>query len=70
MEKPFRRPQRVVVYIKDIIRITGRRPGAARKLYQAILRSFEKQPYQFITLQEFSLYTGIDEEVIENHLRG
>ncbi len=70
MEKPFRRTQRAVVYIKDIARITGRKPGAARNLYRAILRSFEKQPGQFITFQEFSLYTGIDEEVIEHYLRG
>lgn len=70
MEKPFRRTHRAVVYIKDIIRITGRSKSSARNLYRAILRSFEKQPGQFITFNEFSVYTGIDEELIQQFLRG
>ena len=70
MEKPFRRPYRAVVYIKDIIRITGRSKSSARTLYRAILRSFEKQPGQYITFNEFSVYTGIDEELIQQFLRG
>ena len=69
MEKRLRKPQRVVVYIKDIISITGRKPGAARNLYLAILQSFGKEPGQFITFHEFSVYTGIDEEVIQEYLQ-
>jgi len=69
MEKKIRKSSRAVIYVKDIVRITGRGTSAARKLYRAIRRTFEKQPGQFITFSEFSIYTGIDEEVIENYLR-
>jgi hypothetical protein len=69
MEKRFRKPQRVVIYVKDIELITGRKPGAARNLYLAIMRSFEKRRGQFITFQEFSIYTGIDEEMIQQYLQ-
>jgi hypothetical protein len=69
MEKRTRKPQRVVIYIKDIITITGRKKGAARNLYVAILQSFDKRQGQFITYQEFSIYTGISEDVIEQYLR-
>lgn len=61
--------QRLVLYCKDISIITGRKYRAARKLYLAILRAFDKQPKQFVTMQEFSLYTGIREELILNYLK-
>lgn len=59
----------MVIYVKDIILITGRRIDAARKMYRNILRAFDKQPGQFITLQEFSLYTGISEELVQEYLQ-
>ena len=65
----MRKPQRIVIYVKDIVTITGRKPGAARNLYLAILRYFDKRRGQFITFQEFSNYTGIDEEVIQEYLK-
>jgi|JI7StandDraft_1071085.scaffolds.fasta_scaffold24287_4 hypothetical protein len=61
--------QRVVLYCKDISLITGRKYRAARKLYLAILKAFDKQPKQFVTLQEFCLYTGIQEEIVINYLK-
>jgi hypothetical protein len=61
---------RLVIYSKDIEIITGRKPAAARKLYLAIKKFYEKQPDQFITFQEFSIYTGIDESVIQEYLQG
>ena len=68
MNWPQNRPQRVVVYIKDIEVLTGRKPGAARKLYNKILQSFEKKRGQYITYQEFSMYTGICEETVFHFL--
>lgn len=69
MNKSIKKARRVVVYVKDIQLITGRRKGAARNLYRTILRSLGKRPGQFITFQEFSLYTGIDEEMIQEYLQ-
>ncbi len=68
MDRPLKRPLRVVIYIKDIEILTGRKTGAARKLYKEILQSFEKKRGQYITYQEFSIYTGICEEVIYQYL--
>lgn len=69
MEQRTRKPQRAVIYIKDIMTITGRKPGAARNLYQTILRSFDKRPGQFITFEEFSRFTGIREELVMEYLQ-
>lgn len=63
-----RPPQRIVVYAKDIENITGRKPGAARKLLRTIKKAFQKLPDQFVTAQEFSAYTGIEEEIVREYL--
>jgi hypothetical protein len=68
MEKKRRAPVRAVIYIKDVMMITGKKLTAARNLYYSVLEAFQKQPGQFVTLQEFSLYTGISEEVIASYL--
>jgi len=68
-DKLIRKSNRVTIYIKDIALITGRGISSARRLYWAIMKSFDKKPGQFITFQEFSIYTGIDEEVIQDYLR-
>lgn len=69
MSKRIDKNQRVVIYAKDIATITGRKISASRNLYRAILRSFEKQPGQFITLREFSIYTGISEDQAKEYLQ-
>jgi hypothetical protein len=56
-----RRP-RGVIYAKDIENITGKKPTAARKMLYDMRKKFEKKGNQFITVREFCLYTGIDEE--------
>jgi len=61
-------PNRVVVYPKDIENITGRKPRAARKLLQNIKKAFQKEKDQFITAQEFSAYTGIEESIVREYL--
>jgi hypothetical protein len=70
MERPQFRPQRVVVYIKDIEILTGKKPGAARILYYKILQAFEKKRGQYVTAEEFSIYTGICEETVFRTLNG
>jgi hypothetical protein len=70
MEKLIKKSlTRVVIYIKDIENLTGRKPGAARNLYYNILKAFDKKPGQFITYHEFSIFTGIDETVVQEYLR-
>jgi hypothetical protein len=69
MQKIPKKNIRVVVYIKDIEIITGRKRGAATKLYWEVMRAFDKKRGQFITFQELSIHTGIDETVIEDYLK-
>lgn len=60
--------KRVVIYPKDIMRITGKSERFARRLLLRIKQHFDKQEHQFITSSDFAEYTGIDKKVIEEFL--
>ncbi|NCU05257.1 MAG: hypothetical protein GXC73_14855 [Chitinophagaceae bacterium] len=62
-------PARVVLYPKDVENITGRRGSTARKLIQKIREALGKSKDEFVTIKEFSLFTGIDEELIKDFLQ-
>ena len=62
-------PLRVVLYPKDVENITGRRGRTARKLLQKIREALGKQPHELITIKEFCLFTGIDEELVKDFLQ-
>ncbi|RXK60675.1 hypothetical protein ESA94_09430 [Lacibacter luteus] len=66
---PNRIPQRVVLYTRDVENITGRRGRTARQLLQKIRTALGKSKDEFITIKEFSLFTGIDEELIKDFLQ-
>jgi hypothetical protein len=60
--------KRVCIYPKDIQLITGRSERYGRKLLNEIKAYLDKQPHQFITVDEFSNYTGIKEEIVNQFL--
>lgn len=60
--------KRVCIYPKDIMRITGKSERYSRKLLTRIKTHFSKSEHQFITIPEFSSYTGIDEGSIQQSL--
>jgi hypothetical protein len=60
--------KRVCIYPKDIMRITGKSERYSRRLLTRIKNHFSKSDHQFITVSEFSSYTGIDEAVIKDFL--
>jgi hypothetical protein len=62
-------PLRVVIYPKDVENITGLGDRAARKLIQKIKSGLGKSKPMFVTVQEFSLCTGIPEELIRDFLK-
>ena len=62
-------PARVVLYPKDVENITGRRGSTARKLIQKIREALGKSKDEFITIKEFSLFTGIEEDLIKDFLQ-
>lgn len=59
---------RVVVYPKDISRITGKSERYGRKLLKTIKETNEKEDHQFVSLEEFSDYTGLPVELIKDHI--
>ena len=66
---PNRLPIRVVLYPKDIENITGRSGRTARKLLQKIRDALGKSKEEFITIKEFCLFTGIDEDLVKAFLQ-
>ena len=63
-------PNRIVIYSKDVQNITGRKARAAQKLLANIRIAFGKDKAAFVTVREFSLYTGIEEDLVKDFLLG
>lgn len=53
-------PNRICIYPKDIMRITGKSERYGRMLLEKIRQKNAKEEHQFVTIKEFCLYTGID----------
>jgi len=62
-------PLRVVIYPKDVENITGRSDRTARRLLQNIRNALGKSSSSFVTVQEFSDFYGIAEELIYEFLK-
>jgi len=61
-------PNRIVIYAKDIMNITGRRERAARKLLARIRKKYKKKKGTFITIKEFCEFTDIDADLVKSFL--
>ena len=61
-------PQRAVIHPRDVENITGRRGRTAQYLIQTIRKAFGKEKFQFVTVGEFCLFTGIDEETVREYM--
>ncbi|AOW18107.1 hypothetical protein LPB03_11870 [Polaribacter vadi] len=60
--------KRACIYPKDIQRITGRSERYGRKLLQEIKDFLGKESYQFITINEFSEYSGIQIDIVKEYI--
>ncbi|MBT1710762.1 hypothetical protein KK062_21150 [Fulvivirgaceae bacterium PWU5] len=60
--------KRIVIYSKDIEKITGRSGRYARKVMATLRRDLGKQKHQFVSLGEFCSYTGIPEAEVMQYL--
>ena len=63
-----KRRKKVFLCVKDIENITNRKSAAARRLLSRIRKKFGKEGYELVTVREFCLYTGADEETIQELL--
>jgi hypothetical protein len=51
---------RIIIYPKDVQRITGKSERFSRSLLKQIKSKLSKERHQFITIQEFCSYAGLD----------
>ena len=61
-------PNRIVIYAKDVMNITGRKERTARKLLAEIRKKYKKQQGEFITIKDFCNHAGIDESLVNTFL--
>lgn len=62
-------PNRIVIYAKDVMNITGRSERTARKILQQIRQASGKKKGSMVTVAEFCGFTGIDLELIAGFLQ-
>lgn len=60
---------RLVIYPKDVQRITGRGPRYAQRLLRKIRQSVGKTEAQLVTIHEFCESSGLAPEELEEYLR-
>jgi hypothetical protein len=62
-------PNRMVIYPKDVMLITGiQDPRTARKFLDKIRRKFKKAKGSFVSLDEFCEFTGFREDRVHRYL--
>ena len=61
---------RICIYPKDIVRITGKSERYGRKLIEKIRSKYLKNEDQFISVEEFCQYTGLKIEQVQPFLIG
>lgn len=61
---------RLCVYPKDVQRITGKSERWGRMLLEKIRVSLEKKEHQFVTIEEFCVYTGFKIDQVQEILTG
>ncbi len=60
---------RSCIFPKDIQCITGRSERSGRRLLNEIRTHFGKDSHQFVTSEEFSEYSGININVVNEYLQ-
>ncbi|QCX52470.1 hypothetical protein FGE20_01270 [Elizabethkingia sp. JS20170427COW] len=61
---------RVCIYPKDIQRITGKSYRQSTRLMHKIRKDLRKQPNEFLTIDEFCMYSGIKYEQLAHLIIG
>ncbi len=60
--------KRSCIYPKDVQRITGKSERSGRRLLQKIKGELGKQEHQFVTIEEFATYTGINPDLVRQYI--
>ena len=59
---------RIIIYPKDVQRITGKSDRYGRMLLKKIRQQFFKEPHQFVSVDEFCQFTGLELEKVTSFL--
>jgi predicted site-specific integrase-resolvase len=62
--------KRICIYPKDVQRITGKSERYGRMLLARIKTHYQKQEHQFVSIDEFCLYTGLKAEQVYPFIAG
>ncbi|MGE0079214.1 MAG: hypothetical protein AB7S48_15250 [Bacteroidales bacterium] len=62
--KNYMKTNRMIIYPKDVQRITGKSNRYGRQLLNRIKVQFGKAPHQFVSVEEFCRYTGLAPEQV------
>ena len=62
-------PNRVTVYVKDIMLITGQSERTARRLMKKIREKFNVGNTSFVSVDDFCSFTGLREEKVREFLK-
>jgi hypothetical protein len=55
---------RIIVYTKDVVIITGRTERTARRILTAIRKKYSKPPGALVSVSEFCEHTGLKEQIV------
>ncbi|MBC7534681.1 MAG: hypothetical protein H7258_03195 [Ferruginibacter sp.] len=61
-------PKRIVIYVKDIVLITGMSERSASRLLNRIRRELGRRALALISVEEFCAYTKLEEENVRRFL--
>ncbi len=56
--------ERLCIYPKDIMRVTGRSERYGRNLIQKIKEALGKLQHQLVTIDDFCTYTGLEKAAV------
>ena len=62
------RLKRIIIYPKDVQRITGKSERYGRQLIRNIKSHLNKKDHQYITIDEFADYTGLNPLEVEEFI--
>lgn len=60
----------MVIYAKDIALITNKTERTGRRILRQIRKAFGKENRDYVTVKEFCLFSGFDEEEVHEMLSG
>jgi hypothetical protein len=62
--------RRIVIYPKDVALITDKCERTGRRILNEIRKAFGKDKKDYVTIREFCLFSGFDEEEVHEMLSG